>query len=97
MSIMRRPGVLLAWTRKHAPVQGAWPNRSGTSREMQVCDNHSAQQNEDNRIASQEHLADEAILVHAPSLSALRLLRPHLFHVLEHHIAVAVKRLDSSK
>jgi hypothetical protein len=44
------------------------------------------------------HLANEAVLVHRPPLLApgrLGHLGPHLLHVLEHHVAVAVKRLDA--
>lgn len=43
------------------------------------------------------HLADEAILVHTLALSALGLLGPHLLHVLQHHVAVSVKGLDTGQ
>ena len=43
------------------------------------------------------HLADEAILVHALALAALGLLGPHLLHVLEDHVAVSVKGLDTGE
>ena len=44
------------------------------------------------------HLADEAVLVCWPSLLAVgqaRRLCPHLLHVLQNHVAVAVKGLDA--
>lgn len=40
------------------------------------------------------HLAHETILVNPLPLIPLGLLRPHLLHVLQHHVAVTVKRLD---
>ena len=43
------------------------------------------------------HLADEAILVNALALAALGLLGPHLLHVLEDHVAVSVKCLDTGE
>jgi len=43
------------------------------------------------------HLANEAILVHALALATLGLLGPHLLHVLEHHVAVSVKCLDTGQ
>ena len=41
------------------------------------------------------HLADEAVLVHALALGTLGLLGPHLLDVLENHVAVAIKSLDT--
>lgn len=43
------------------------------------------------------HLADEAILVNALALAALGLLGPHLLHVLENHVEVSVKSLDTGQ
>ena len=43
------------------------------------------------------HLANEAILVNALPLAALGLLGPHLLHVLENHVAVSVKGLDTGQ
>lgn len=43
------------------------------------------------------HLANEAILVHALALATLGLLSPHLLHVLQHHVAVSVKGLDTGQ
>lgn len=44
------------------------------------------------------HLANKAVLVHWPALLAVgqpRRLSPHLLDVLEHHVAVSVKGLDT--
>ena len=44
------------------------------------------------------HLADKPVLVHGLPLLATRRprrLAPHLLHVLEHHVAVAVEGLDA--
>jgi hypothetical protein len=46
------------------------------------------------------HFADEPILVDGSALFALsipRCLGPHLLDVLQHHVAMSVKRLDSRK
>ena len=43
------------------------------------------------------HLAHEAILVNTLALAVLRLLGPHLLHVLENHVAVTVERLDTGE
>lgn len=43
------------------------------------------------------HLAHEAILVHALPLVTLRLLGPHFLHVLQYHVAVSVKSLDTGQ
>lgn len=46
------------------------------------------------------HLADEAILVHGTTLLAVgqaRCLCPHLLDVLENHVAMAVKGLNTRK
>ena len=43
------------------------------------------------------HLAHEAILVHTLALVALGLLGPHILHVLQHHVAVSVKGLDTGQ
>ena len=43
------------------------------------------------------HLANETILVHTLALAALGLLGPHLLHVLQNHVAVSVKGLDTGQ
>lgn len=46
------------------------------------------------------HLADESVLVHRSSLLAICQswrLRPHLLHILEDHVAVAIEGLDASE
>lgn len=60
----------------------------------------SAEKNQDDTVSSEEHLADKAVLVDHASLLAIccaRCLTPHLLHVLQHHVAMAVKRLHSSE
>merc|ERR1719265_486081 len=54
-------------------------------------------EHQDHRIASEEHFADEAILVHRLGLllAPVRDLRPHLTHVLQDHVRVTVKCLDT--
>lgn len=47
---------------------------------------------------SNSHLTDKAILIHRPSLLPTRQprrLRPHLLHILKHHVAVAIESLDA--
>lgn len=54
------------------------------------------QQNENDRVASQEHLADETVLVDlAPGLAVCqaRCLCPHLLCVLQNHVTVSVEGL----
>jgi hypothetical protein len=60
-------------------------------------DKCSAKQDEDDRVTTQEHLADESVLVHTLALVALGLLGPHLLYVLQHHVAVSVKSLDTGQ
>ena len=55
----------------------------------------SAQQDQDHTISSQEHLADEPVLVDALLAVFAGLFRPHLLDVLEHHVAVAVEGFDA--
>ena len=43
------------------------------------------------------HFADETVLVHALALGTLRLLGPHLLNILEDHVAVSVKSLDTGQ
>jgi hypothetical protein len=43
------------------------------------------------------HLADKAIFVDPTAFATLGLLGPHLFDVLQDHIAVAIKRFHSSE
>lgn len=60
----------------------------------------SAQKHQNHRVAAQEHLADEAVLVDRPSLlpsCANGRLSPHLLDVFQHHVAVAVKSLDAGE
>ena len=61
-------------------------------------------QHQDDRVAAEEHLRDEAVpgdprppraaLRRAAPSSGLRRVGPHLFDVLEDHVAVSVKGLD---
>lgn len=56
------------------------------------------QQHQNHRIPSQKHLTDKAILIHGPPLLSRRRprrLSPHLLHILKHHIAMPIKRLDA--
>lgn len=58
----------------------------------------SAQQHQDDRISTQEHLRNEAIFVDLPAflpVGQTRCLCPHLLDVLKHHVAVSVEGLDS--
>lgn len=57
----------------------------------------SAEQDEDDGVAAKEHLADETVLVHALALGTLGLLGPHLLNVLENHVTVSVKSLDTGQ
>lgn len=57
----------------------------------------STEQNEDDGVTTQEHLADEAILVDTLAFTALGLLCPHFLDVLQHHVAVAIERLHASE
>lgn len=43
------------------------------------------------------HLADETVLVDALALGTLGLLGPHLLNILENHVAVSVKSLDTGQ
>lgn len=43
------------------------------------------------------HLAHKAVFVDTLPLAALGLLGPHLLHVLQHHVAVSVKSLDTGQ
>ena len=50
------------------------------------------------RLVKNSHLTDKPILIDRPPLLALRIprrLRPHLLHVLQHHVGVAVEGLDA--
>lgn len=58
------------------------------------------EKNEDDRVAAQEHFADKSILVDlATKLSVCQPGRfcPHLFCVLQNHVAVTVERLYTGK
>jgi hypothetical protein len=58
------------------------------------------QQHQNHRIPPQEHLTNEPILIHNPTLLPLRIprrLTPHLLHILQHHIEVSIKRLYARK
>lgn len=54
-------------------------------------------QHEDDRVPTEEHLTDEAVLVDwlgfLRPLASLWNLRPDLLDVLEHHVAVAIESL----
>jgi len=62
---------------------------------------HGISEHEDDTVASEEHLADEAVFVDGfgllLSLPCLWVFGPHFLHVLEDHIAVAVKGLHSAQ
>jgi hypothetical protein len=56
------------------------------------------QKNQHNAVAAQEEFADEAVAVDRLSLLSICIpgrLAPHLLHVLQHHVAVAVESLDA--
>ena len=58
------------------------------------------QNNQNHAVASQEHLADKAVLVDGAAQLALgiaRRLGPHLLDVLQHHVAMPVKGLDAGE
>lgn len=58
------------------------------------------EQDKDDRVAAQEHLADESVLVDfATQLSVRqsRCFRPHLFRVLENHVAVTIEGFYTGK
>ena len=58
-------------------------------------------ENDDDAVAAEEHLGDEAVAVDGRglllALARLRHLRPHLLHALQYHVAVPVKRLHTAK
>lgn len=56
-----------------------------------------AQQNKNNAVASEEHLADESVLIDALLSILSTLLRPHLFDVLEDHVAMSVECFDAGE
>lgn len=60
-----------------------------------------APQNQNHRIATNEHLADKSVLVDRFRLflafTGLREFGPHLLHVLEDHVAMPVERLHATK
>ena len=53
----------------------------------------SAQQHQNHAVTSEKHLAHEAILIDT-SATSFALLRPHLLHILQHHVAVSIKCFD---
>lgn len=58
----------------------------------------STQQHKNNTVPSQKHFTDESVLVHRSPLRPIRFprrLRPHLLHVLQHHVAMSVKGFDA--
>lgn len=61
------------------------------------CEQSSAEQDEDDGVTTEEHLADEAILVNTLAVTTLGLLGPHLLDVLQNHVAVAVEGLDTGE
>lgn len=62
-----------------------------------IADGGSIQREWDIRRNPNVHLADEAVLVHSLARTTLRLLGPHLLHVLQHHVEVSVKGLDTGQ
>lgn len=57
----------------------------------------SAEQDQDDGVTAQKHLANEAILVNTLTLASLGLLGPHFLYVLQNHVAVSVKGLNASQ
>lgn len=55
----------------------------------------SVAQNQNHRIASQEHLADETIFVYCLLVLSFRNLCPHLLHVFKNHVTMPVESLYS--
>ena len=57
--------------------------------------------NQHHRVSSKEQLADVSVLVDRSTLlgalSCLGDFRPHLLHVLQHHVAVSVEGLHTSE
>merc|ERR1719421_2467418 len=56
-------------------------------------------EHQDHRVATQEKLADESVLVHWLRflLPSMWCLCPHLTYVLKHHVGMAVEGLDTSE
>ena len=48
-----------------------------------------------NTHPAHSHLAHKPILIHTLSFAALGFLRPHLFHILQYHVAMSIERFDS--
>jgi hypothetical protein len=82
------------------------PSRPASSPLLPACYRHHIlraqnslrQKNKHNAVAAQEEFADEAVAVDRLSLLSICIpgrLAPHLLHVLQHHVAVAVESLDA--
>jgi len=54
-------------------------------------------QDQYDRVAPEEHFANESVFVHGFFVLALRDLRPHFFHIFQNHITMSVKRFHASK
>jgi len=65
------------------------------ARKRQDVQHRSTEKNQDDGVTSKKHLADEPILVHTLSFAALGFFRPHLLHILQHHVAMSIECFDS--
>ena len=58
-------------------------------------------EDDDDAVPSEEHILDEPVLVDGfgllLALALLGHLGPHLLHILQHHVAVAIERLDAAE
>lgn len=60
--------------------------------------NRSRQKHQNHTVTAQEKLADEAVAIDRLTLLAVRVagrLAPHLLHIFQHHVTVAVESLDA--
>jgi len=62
---------------------------------------HRVTKNKDDGVSSQKHLADESVFVNGfsflGSFASFGCLCPHLLYILQHHVAVPVKSLNTPK
>jgi len=54
-------------------------------------------QDQDNGVTSEKHFTDKSVLVDRLLVLPFRYLGPHLFHILEYHVAVPIKGFDPCK
>jgi len=66
---------------------------------MTLCGLERIPEHQDHRVSTQKHLGDESVLVDRLglllSLPSLWNLCPHFLHILQHHVTVPVKGLDT--